>query len=71
MLLLSELGYKNIDKGRYFIFISLFSIIIFNNFLGLFPYVFTTTRPLTRLVYIATYFSVYFRGDNMLFKKMK
>lgn len=31
-------------KGRTLIFISLFSIIIFNNFLGLFPYIFTRTR---------------------------
>jgi len=40
------IGYKNINKGRSFIFISLFSIIIFNNFLGLFPYVFTRTSHL-------------------------
>lgn len=31
-------------KGRTLIFISLFTIIIFNNFLGLFPYIFTSTR---------------------------
>jgi len=30
-------------KGRTLIFISLFSIILFNNFLGLFPYIFTRT----------------------------
>jgi len=30
-------------KGRTLIFISLFSFIIFNNFLGLFPYIFTCT----------------------------
>jgi len=30
------IGYKNINKGRAFIFISLLSIITFNNFLGLF-----------------------------------
>ena len=41
------IGYKNINKGKSFIFISLFSIIIFNNFLGLFPYVFTRTSHLT------------------------
>jgi len=29
------------------IFISLFSIILFNNFIGLFPYIFTSTRHLT------------------------
>lgn len=33
-------------KGRTLIFISLFSIIIFNNFLGLFPYIFTRSRHL-------------------------
>lgn len=34
-------------NGRTFIFISLFAIIIFNNFLGLFPYIFTRTSHLT------------------------
>jgi len=33
-------------KGITLIFISLFSIILFNNFLGLFPYIFTRTRHL-------------------------
>lgn len=33
-------------KGRTLIFISLFSIIVFNNFLGLFPYIFTRSRHL-------------------------
>lgn len=33
-------------KGRTLIFISLFSFILFNNFLGLFPYIFTRTRHL-------------------------
>nr|WGO58163.1 ATP synthase F0 subunit 6 [Scalida pyrrhocephala] len=37
------LGHKTINKGSTFIFISLFSIIMFNNFLGLFPYIFTST----------------------------
>nr|YP_010946951.1 ATP synthase F0 subunit 6 [Sigmella ectobioides]WGO57708.1 ATP synthase F0 subunit 6 [Sigmella ectobioides] len=37
------LGYKMSNKGSTFIFISLFSIIMFNNFLGLFPYIFTST----------------------------
>lgn len=32
--------------GRSLIFLSLFSIIIFNNFIGLFPYIFTSTRHL-------------------------
>nr|ALO71009.1 ATP synthase F0 subunit 6 [Pselaphinae sp. 1 EF-2015] len=34
---------KNINKGSTLIFISLFSMIMFNNFLGLFPYIFTST----------------------------
>nr|YP_010616640.1 ATP synthase F0 subunit 6 [Ampittia subvittatus]WAW79827.1 ATP synthase F0 subunit 6 [Ampittia subvittatus] len=34
-------------KGSTFIFISLFSFILFNNFLGLFPYIFTSTSHLT------------------------
>lgn len=35
------------NKGRTLILISLFSFIIFNNFLGLFPYIFTRTSHLT------------------------
>lgn len=34
-------------NGSTFIFISLFIIVIFNNFLGLFPYIFTSTSHLT------------------------
>nr|YP_009489586.1 ATP synthase F0 subunit 6 [Losaria neptunus]SPP23489.1 ATP synthase F0 subunit 6 [Losaria neptunus] len=34
-------------NGSTFIFISLFSFIMFNNFLGLFPYIFTSTSHLT------------------------
>nr|UOU85244.1 ATP synthase F0 subunit 6 [Rhagio lineola] len=34
-------------NGSTFIFISLFSLILFNNFLGLFPYIFTSTSHLT------------------------
>nr|YP_010417613.1 ATP synthase F0 subunit 6 [Junonia terea]USF17720.1 ATP synthase F0 subunit 6 [Junonia terea] len=34
-------------KGSTFIFISLFFFILFNNFLGLFPYIFTSTSHLT------------------------
>nr|ASY98597.1 ATP synthase F0 subunit 6 [Ceratomantis saussurii] len=37
------IGKKKINKGSTFIFISIFSIILFNNFMGLFPYVFTST----------------------------
>nr|UXG57159.1 ATP synthase F0 subunit 6 [Procecidochares utilis] len=33
--------------GSTFIFISLFSLILFNNFMGLFPYIFTSTSHLT------------------------
>nr|YP_010946600.1 ATP synthase F0 subunit 6 [Margattea spinosa]WGO57318.1 ATP synthase F0 subunit 6 [Margattea spinosa] len=40
------LGFNNINKGSSFIFISLFSLIMFNNFLGLFPYIFTSTSHL-------------------------
>lgn len=37
---------NNKIKGRTLIFISLFTIILFNNFLGLFPYIFTRSRHL-------------------------
>lgn len=36
----------NNTKGNTLIFISLFSIILFNNFIGLFPYIFTRTSHL-------------------------
>jgi F-type H+-transporting ATPase subunit a len=35
------------SKGNSLLFISLFSIILFNNFIGLFPYIFTRTSHLT------------------------
>nr|YP_009560641.1 ATP synthase F0 subunit 6 [Liriomyza chinensis]AWX34629.1 ATP synthase F0 subunit 6 [Liriomyza chinensis] len=35
------------NKGSTFIFISLFTMILFNNFMGLFPYIFTSTSHLT------------------------
>nr|YP_010305121.1 ATP synthase F0 subunit 6 [Imosca coreana]ULR87028.1 ATP synthase F0 subunit 6 [Imosca coreana] len=38
---------NNYFKGSTFIFISMFSFILFNNFLGLFPYIFTSTSHLT------------------------
>nr|UBA16563.1 ATP synthase F0 subunit 6 [Papilio epycides] len=38
---------KSSFNGSTFIFISLFSFILFNNFLGLFPYIFTSTSHLT------------------------
>nr|ASY98452.1 ATP synthase F0 subunit 6 [Sinomiopteryx grahami] len=37
------IGNKKINKGSTLILISIFSIIIYNNFMGLFPYVFTST----------------------------
>lgn len=39
--------------GRSFIFISIFTIILFNNFLGLFPYIFTSTSHLTLTLTLA------------------
>nr|YP_010118681.1 ATP synthase F0 subunit 6 [Pelopidas mathias]QQY86877.1 ATP synthase F0 subunit 6 [Pelopidas mathias] len=47
-----HLEFKNLlgpqsSSGSTFIFISLFSFILFNNFLGLFPYIFTSTSHLT------------------------
>jgi len=36
-----------INKGNSIIFISLFSFILFNNLLGLFPYIFTCSRHIT------------------------
>nr|AVN67258.1 ATP synthase F0 subunit 6 [Platyzosteria sp. AUS3] len=47
------LGIKNINKGSSFIFISLFSMIMFNNFLGLFPYIFTSTSHMTLTLTLA------------------
>lgn len=38
---------NNNSQGSSFIFISIFSFILFNNFLGLFPYIFTRTSHLT------------------------
>nr|YP_009128138.1 ATP synthase F0 subunit 6 [Lemyra melli]AJO26421.1 ATP synthase F0 subunit 6 [Lemyra melli] len=38
---------NNYFQGSTFIFISMFSFIMFNNFLGLFPYIFTSTSHLT------------------------
>nr|ACI02095.1 ATP synthase F0 subunit 6 [Luehdorfia chinensis]ANW48032.1 ATP synthase F0 subunit 6 [Luehdorfia chinensis] len=41
------LNKNNSNNGSTFIFISLFSFILFNNFFGLFPYIFTSTSHLT------------------------
>nr|AHN52519.1 ATP synthase F0 subunit 6 [Asota plana lacteata] len=38
---------NNYFQGSTFIFISMFSFVLFNNFLGLFPYIFTKTSHLT------------------------
>nr|UFZ13936.1 ATP synthase F0 subunit 6 [Puri aleca] len=40
-------------QGSTFIFINLFSMILFNNFLGLFPYIFTSTSHLTLTLMLA------------------
>lgn len=40
-------------NGRTFIFISIFTLILFNNFLGLFPYIFTSTSHLTLTLTLA------------------
>lgn len=58
ILLILHLEFKtllgnNRKLGRTFIFISLFSLILFNNFLGLFPYIFTSTSHLTLTLTIA------------------
>nr|AFU50268.1 ATP synthase F0 subunit 6 [Stenurella nigra]ARH54667.1 ATP synthase F0 subunit 6 [Stenurella nigra] len=41
------------SKGSTLIFISLFSLILFNNFLGLFPYIFTGTSHMTLTLTLA------------------
>nr|WGO58189.1 ATP synthase F0 subunit 6 [Allacta xizangensis] len=47
------IGYKMINKGSTFIFISLMSMIMFNNFMGLFPYIFTSTSHLVMSLTLA------------------
>nr|YP_010127615.1 ATP synthase F0 subunit 6 [Syrphus torvus]QPP19871.1 ATP synthase F0 subunit 6 [Syrphus torvus] len=41
------------QKGMTLIFVSLFSLILFNNFMGLFPYIFTSTSHLTLTLMLA------------------
>nr|YP_009176810.1 ATP synthase F0 subunit 6 [Delia antiqua]ALJ11009.1 ATP synthase F0 subunit 6 [Delia antiqua] len=41
------------NNGSTFIFVSLFSMILFNNFMGLFPYIFTSTSHLTLTLTLA------------------
>nr|YP_010134325.1 ATP synthase F0 subunit 6 [Megabeleses liriodendrovorax]QWM93815.1 ATP synthase F0 subunit 6 [Megabeleses liriodendrovorax] len=43
----------NINKSSTLIFISLFTFIIYNNFLGLFPYIFTSTSHLSMTLTLA------------------
>nr|ASY97876.1 ATP synthase F0 subunit 6 [Miomantis caffra] len=47
------IGKKMINKGSTFIFISIFSIILFNNSLGLFPYIFTSTSHMVMTLTLA------------------
>nr|YP_009469735.1 ATP synthase F0 subunit 6 [Tropidomantis tenera]AVE15636.1 ATP synthase F0 subunit 6 [Tropidomantis tenera] len=47
------IGKKKINKGSTFIFISLFSIILYNNFMGLFPYIFTSTSHMVMTLSLA------------------
>nr|YP_010947055.1 ATP synthase F0 subunit 6 [Ergaula nepalensis]WGO57864.1 ATP synthase F0 subunit 6 [Ergaula nepalensis] len=47
------IGTNKMNNGSTFIFISLFSIIMFNNFMGLFPYIFTSTSHLTMTLSLA------------------
>uniref|UniRef100_UPI003002FAE3 ATP synthase F0 subunit 6 n=1 Tax=Anaxarcha tianmushanensis TaxID=2908857 RepID=UPI003002FAE3 len=47
------IGKKTINKGSTFIFISIFSIILFNNFMGLFPYIFTSTSHMIMTLTLA------------------
>nr|AYW52185.1 ATP synthase F0 subunit 6 [Lamiinae sp. 1 ACP-2013] len=44
---------SNNSQGSTLIFISLFSIILLNNFLGLFPYIFTSTSHMTMTLTLA------------------
>nr|AIZ02933.1 ATP synthase F0 subunit 6 [Tirumala limniace] len=50
------LGNNNKSLGSTFIFISLFFFILFNNFLGLFPYIFTSTSHLNMSLSISLTF---------------
>nr|WNO18727.1 ATP synthase F0 subunit 6 [Caprona alida alida] len=54
----------NSFNGSTFIFISLFSFVLFNNFLGLFPYIFTSTSHLTisLSISLSLWFSFMFYG---------
>nr|WGO58150.1 ATP synthase F0 subunit 6 [Sorineuchora shanensis] len=47
------IGMKKINKGSTLMFISLFTIIMLTNFMGLFPYIFTSTSHLTMTLSMA------------------
>nr|URX54062.1 ATP synthase F0 subunit 6 [Paraneotermes simplicicornis] len=47
------MGNKKESKGGTLMFVSLFSLILFNNFLGLFPYIFTSTSHLIMTLTLA------------------
>nr|YP_009471339.1 ATP synthase F0 subunit 6 [Creobroter jiangxiensis]AVG19563.1 ATP synthase F0 subunit 6 [Creobroter jiangxiensis] len=47
------IGKKKINKGSTLIFISIFSIILYNNFMGLFPYIFTSTSHMVMTLTLA------------------
>nr|YP_009271132.1 ATP synthase F0 subunit 6 [Sitophilus zeamais]ANW06511.1 ATP synthase F0 subunit 6 [Sitophilus zeamais]QJA14877.1 ATP synthase F0 subunit 6 [Sitophilus zeamais]QKE47555.1 ATP synthase F0 subunit 6 [Sitophilus zeamais] len=58
---------ENSHKGSSLIFISLFSLILFNNFLGLFPYIFTSTSHLTLTLTLSLPLWLTFMVYNMIF----
>nr|YP_010947016.1 ATP synthase F0 subunit 6 [Eucorydia linglong]WGO57812.1 ATP synthase F0 subunit 6 [Eucorydia linglong] len=47
------IGSTNFNKGSTLIFTSLFSIIVYNNFMGLFPYIFTSSSHLIMTLSLA------------------
>nr|AVE15765.1 ATP synthase F0 subunit 6 [Creobroter sp. JZ-2017] len=47
------IGKKKINKGSTFMFISIFSIILYNNFMGLFPYIFTSSSHMIMTLTLA------------------
>nr|URX54036.1 ATP synthase F0 subunit 6 [Neotermes fulvescens] len=47
------MGTNKKNKGGTLLFVSLFSLILFNNFLGLFPYIFTSTSHLSMTLTLA------------------
>nr|AVE15535.1 ATP synthase F0 subunit 6 [Phyllothelys sp. 1 JZ-2017] len=47
------IGKKMINKGSTLMFISIFTIILYNNFMGLFPYIFTSTSHMVMTLTLA------------------